>query len=111
MALSLDDSEPIHEWFELTYAQYLTVPRSALQSMPVEWQRRFVQCLEELDETIDWRPKEFNQQYRVGLWEWGEVWDEDGDEFIEDWIREVDDPLMDYRRGRRRLPLKPPEGE
>lgn len=50
--------EPIHEWFELTYAQYLTIPRSVLQSMDLEWQARFVACLEELDDTIDWRPPE-----------------------------------------------------
>jgi hypothetical protein len=52
------DFEPIHSWFELTYAQYLTIPRSILQSMPQEWQARFVKCLEELDETFDWRPTE-----------------------------------------------------
>lgn len=111
MVLSLDDNEPIHEWFELTYAQYLTIPRSVLQSMPVEWQRRFVQCLEELGETIDWRPQGLHQQYRVALWEWGEVWDEDEGELVEDWIREVDDPLMDYQRGRRRIPFKSPDRE
>lgn len=43
-------NEPIHEWFELSYAQYLTIPRSVLQSMPQEWQDRFVKCLEELKE-------------------------------------------------------------
>jgi hypothetical protein len=36
----MNDFELIHNWFELTYAQYLTIPRSILQSMPVEWQRR-----------------------------------------------------------------------
>jgi len=36
----MNDFEPLHNWFELTYAQYLTIPRSILQSMPVEWQRR-----------------------------------------------------------------------
>jgi len=49
---------PIHNWFELSYAQYLTIPRSVLQEMPNEWQKRFVQCLEELDSTLDWRPKD-----------------------------------------------------
>lgn len=51
-------SGPVHEWFELSYAQYLTVPRSILQSMPVEWQERFAACLRELDGTLDWRPRE-----------------------------------------------------
>ena len=49
---------PIHLWFELTYAHYLTVPRSVLEAMPQEWKERFAKCLEELDNTIDWRPKE-----------------------------------------------------
>jgi hypothetical protein len=45
---------PIHEWFELTYASYLTLPRSVLQSMPIEWQERFVACLRELGEEFDY---------------------------------------------------------
>lgn len=76
----------IHEWFELTYAQYLTIPRSVLQSMPTEWQERFVQCLEELDDTIDWRPQ---GQY------WVELRDSRG--------KYMRDPLRNYQRGRRRI--------
>lgn len=72
---------PIHGWFELSYAQYLTVPRSVLQSMPIEWQERFVKCLEELDETFDWRPEE--GRYWVRL--------KDGQGKF------VHDSLMDYR--------------
>jgi len=49
---------PIHRWFELSYAQYLTIPRSVLQAMPHEWKKLFEALLIELDETIDWRPKE-----------------------------------------------------
>jgi hypothetical protein len=73
--------EPIHQWFELTYAQYVTVPRSILQAMPVEWQRCFVRCLEELDETFAWRPAE-------GCY-WVKLKDGKG--------RYVSDPLMQYR--------------
>lgn len=40
---------PVHEWFELSYSNYLVLPRTLLQSMPVEWQQDFVACLEELD--------------------------------------------------------------
>lgn len=47
----------VHSWFELTYAKYLTLPRSLLQNMPPEWQERFVTCLEEFDQHFDgWRP-------------------------------------------------------
>jgi len=42
--------KPVHGLFGLSYAQYLTIPRSVLQSMPVKWQEQFVQCLNELDE-------------------------------------------------------------
>lgn len=86
--LSLFDDEPIHLWFGLSYAQYLTIPRSVLQSMPPEWQARFVACLEELENTIDWRPKEGRY--------WVQLKDGKG--------QYVHDPLMDYDRGRRYIP-------
>jgi hypothetical protein len=73
--------DDVHHWFELTYAQYLTIPRSSLEAMPGEWQRRFVRCLEELDAAFDWRPKE------------GRYWVElrTADE------RYAHDPLREYR--------------
>jgi hypothetical protein len=72
---------PVHNWFELSYAQYLTVPRSIMEAMPNEWQERMVKCLEELDETFDWRPKEGRY--------WVKLKDGNG--------RYVSDPLMQYR--------------
>lgn len=78
----------VHHWFGLSYAQYLTIPRSVLQSMPGEWQRTFAACLAELDRTIDWRPSEGRY--------WVRLKDDRG--------RYVHDPLMDYERGRRRIP-------
>ena len=45
----IDENAPIHAWFGLSYAKYLVLPRSILQSMPVEWQRNFVKLLEQLD--------------------------------------------------------------
>lgn len=45
----IDENEPIHAWFGLSYAKYLVLPRSILQSMPVEWQKDFVKLLEQLD--------------------------------------------------------------
>jgi hypothetical protein len=85
---ALVELNPIHLWFELTYAQYLTIPRSVLQSMPQGWQARMVACLEELDATIDWRPAEGRY--------WVELRDAKG--------RIRSDPLKDYERGRRRVP-------
>lgn len=49
--------------------------------MPPEWQERFVQCLEELDETFDWRPKDGRY--------WVTLKDHKG--------RYRHDPLMQYR--------------
>ena len=46
MGAVTETQEPIHEFFELSYAHYLVLPRSLLQSMPVEWQKRFVECLD-----------------------------------------------------------------
>ena len=85
-----ESEEPIHNWFELTYANYLAIPRSVLQSMPDEWQKKFVLLMDELDETIDWR----RPGIRVTLH------DERG--------RFVRDELVDYERGRRRIPYKQP---
>ena len=53
-----ESHDPLNAWFELTYAQFLTVPRLVLQSMPLEWQRRMAVLLQEMDDTFDWRPEE-----------------------------------------------------
>jgi hypothetical protein len=43
-----DTDGPIHQWFGLSYCNYLALPRTLLQSMPAAWQERMVACLEEL---------------------------------------------------------------
>ncbi len=48
--LVADEHEAIHGAFGLSYAHYLVVPRSLLQSMPNEWQQRFVDTLKEMDD-------------------------------------------------------------
>lgn len=45
---------PVHDWFGLTYANWLTVPRVIMESMPLEWQQKMVALLEEMDEEFDW---------------------------------------------------------
>lgn len=92
----IESDEPIHDFFELSYAEYLVIPRSVLQSMPKEWQAKFVECLRELDRTIDWRPHDGT--YRVQLYTRKE--DVRGEK---DWGHRIDDPLADYSRGRRRI--------
>ena len=71
----------ISEWFNLSYAQYLTIPRSILQAMPLDWQERFTACLMELDDTFDWRPEEGRY--------WVRLKDAKG--------RYASDPFMQYR--------------
>lgn len=84
--------EAIHNYFGLSYAQYLTLPRTALQSMPEEWQARFVACLHELDEAFDWKPHHENQF-------WVQMRGSKG-QFLK---LEKHEPFMDYKRGRRRV--------
>jgi len=78
-----ESNAPIHLWFELSYAQYLTVPRLVMESMPIEWQRKMAVLLQEMDETFDWRPK--SGRY------WVRLKDAHG--------HFTDAPLGDYRHG------------
>jgi len=54
----MPNSQKMELWWELSYAQYLTIPRSVIQEMSIEWQDKFAKLLEELDDTIDWRPED-----------------------------------------------------
>lgn len=74
---------PIHIWFELSYAQFLTVPRLVMESMPYEWQKKMVELLQEMDATFDWRPKKGRY--------WVKLKDDRG--------RFAHAPLADYRHG------------
>lgn len=80
--------EAIHEWFALTYSNYLVMPRSVLQSMPAEWQRQFVGLLNDLTDRCEAAGIEMQPSYWVRA--------RQGTRF-------VDDPLADYSRGRRNV--------
>lgn len=43
---------PVWAAFGLTYAAYAVFPRRALQSMPAEWQERFVALVNEMHEAL-----------------------------------------------------------
>lgn len=92
-AFALGLNHNVHEWFGLTRAHYLTVPRSLLESMPPEWQRRFCRCLDELDDTFDWRPD--NGRY------WCRLKDRRG-RFVRDRLMEYRDPDYDHIASLRR---------
>jgi len=74
---------PISEWFELSYAQFLTVPRLVMESMSLDWQEKMAALLQEMDEAFDWRPSEGRY--------WVRLRKQDG--------TFADAPLGDYRRG------------
>ena len=78
---------PIHGWFELSYAQFLTVPRLVMEAMPHEWQCKMADLLSEMDETFDWRPKEGRY--------WVKLKNSQG--------RYTHAPLNDYRYGQREI--------
>lgn len=68
----------IHDWFGLTYASYLVLPRVLMQEMPAKWQEKMVILLNEAQDT--W---EHDDNYTVQLK------DKKG--------RFKKDPLADYR--------------
>ena len=70
---------PIWNAFGLGHAAYLVVPRRTLQSMPLEWQEKFVALMDEAQEQL---PAEAFPEYSVQRKERG---------------RFVADPLRDYR--------------
>lgn len=81
-----DENEPIHLWFSLSYANYLVLPRSVLQSMPVEWQRQFCRMLDQAHAAfpdLEW------PRYTVSA-------RNDAGQFISD-------PIPHYNRGRTKL--------
>jgi len=79
-----DSDEPIHMWFGLTYASYFVMPRSVLQAMPLQWQRRFVLLMQEAEDA----GVEVSARYAVN------ARDLNG--------RFYRDPLAQYRRPHRR---------
>lgn len=51
------ETEAIHLHFSLSYANYLVLPRTLLQSMPDAWQARFVALVDELGEAFQHVPQ------------------------------------------------------
>lgn len=49
----VEDPMDIHTWFNLTYSNYMVLHRTLLQSMPEEWQHKFVALVRELNSAFD----------------------------------------------------------
>ena len=120
----------VHTYFGLSYADYLVKHRTLLQSMPPEWQERFVACLQELDAAFahvdqapgyEVTPVEWKYVNELTEAECGETgvtvveFDGDGDDIYYDRggneldpnVGKVgvpaDEPIPHYRRGRIRI--------
>lgn len=63
--LNFDEDDYIHNWFGLTYANYLVLPRSILQSMDTEWQKKMVDLLNEMEEKMREEGLENTPDYSV----------------------------------------------
>lgn len=72
---------PMHAWFGLTRSNYLVLPRSILEAMPLDWQNRMVALLDEARELLD--TDKIRDNYSVQL-------RGDGGRFISD-------PFANYR--------------
>lgn len=100
--------EPIHEAFGLSYASYYVMPRVVLQSMPVDWQRRFIALTEEIYRHLDYEDPDYCV-LRCPIDR--EEYDEEARDMVhctETCPRYVHDPLSEYRHNRieRRKPAK-----
>ncbi len=62
------ERDAIHKHFGLSYANYLVLPRTLLQSMPDEWQARFVALLDEMDTAFAHVPKADDYKVSTGTW-------------------------------------------
>ena len=47
------NSSDLWDWFGLSYASFLVLPRVLMHEMPTEWQTKMAALLHEYDETFD----------------------------------------------------------
>jgi hypothetical protein len=81
----------VHTWFGLSYASYVVLPRSVLQSMDAPWQQRFVELMGELGSACTAAGITIPETEVHAL-------DAEGKPTV--------DPLEDYQRGRRNVFLE-----
>lgn len=89
-----ESDEAVSYWFELSYSSYCVLPRVLMESMPAEWQRRMVKCLQEAREAFEYL--NINDNYEVRLRD-------------PETHRYVEDPYKVYRH--KHYEPRPPEPE
>lgn len=52
--LIFESNNPLWNWFGLSYASWLTLPRVLMHEMPTDWQRKMAELLHEWDDTWDY---------------------------------------------------------
>lgn len=62
----IEERESVHGYFGLTYANFAVYPRTLLQSMPDDWQDKFVELMREYHDHWHDLPSGFQPiEYRV----------------------------------------------
>lgn len=100
----VDPSSDMECWWSLSYAQFLTLPRVAIQSMPTEWQDKLAALLNEMDDRLDWRPEEGRYHTQKNIAE--DEYDSRIGGYPEPILVSVTEDESNYRH--RRMFLKPP---
>jgi len=95
--VNINLESPVHDYFGLSYAQFIVLSRTALQSMPIDWQRWFVRCVRKLEAEIPELFPEHPFYYHVT------IRDSQTGRFVS---LAKHDRLGSYDRGRTRVPLK-----
>lgn len=62
--------EHVHTWFSLSYCNYAVAPRTLLQSMPDEWQERWVKLMDEFHEAFVHVPQADGYEITPGTWQY-----------------------------------------
>lgn len=65
-AIKADGQKDVHGYFGLSYANYLTLPRTLLQSMPTAWQHQFVALLNQFHDAFAHVPQAPTYQVTAG---------------------------------------------
>lgn len=66
LPIEAPERDAVHVYFGLSYASFAAYPRVLLQSMPDEWQARFVALMHEYDQQWADLPRDFMpRDYRI----------------------------------------------